>query len=102
MVCEGCNKPKKQVRMQGLGCNNMTKGQIKEALGAIKFKLLKEVQKSFKSDICYLHFSTVQGAAFFYNAYHENGIILNNMHYTILPAQFPDGTVVNYSAATPT
>ncbi|KAI7888584.1 uncharacterized protein EV154DRAFT_553694 [Mucor mucedo] len=63
---------------------------------------MNEVQKHVKSDTCYLHFSTIEGAAYFFNSYNEKGINLNNLQFTVNPMQFPNGTVVRYPTTAPT
>ncbi|KAI7876792.1 uncharacterized protein EV154DRAFT_63825 [Mucor mucedo] len=102
MVCSGCYNPQKQVKLRSPSLKNMTKGQAQETLSVIKFKPLSEVQKHIKSDTCYLHFSTIEGAAYFFNSYNEKGINLNNLQFTVNPMQFPNGTVVRYPTTAPT
>ncbi|KAI7888579.1 uncharacterized protein EV154DRAFT_517115 [Mucor mucedo] len=102
MTCQGCNKPHKQVELRSSTIKDMPKGQVQEAIGQLKYKPLKEIQKHIRSDTCYLHFSTKEGASYFYNSYHEKGLSLNNIHFTVHPTRSRDGTVVTYPAAAPT
>ncbi|KAI7876794.1 uncharacterized protein EV154DRAFT_63707 [Mucor mucedo] len=102
MTCQGCNKPHKQVELKSPTIVSMPKGQVEETIDKLKFKPLKEIQKHIRSDTCYLHFSTKEGASYFYNSYHEKGLSLNNIHFTVHPTRSRDGTVVTYPAATPT
>ncbi|KAG1184518.1 hypothetical protein G6F35_015081 [Rhizopus arrhizus] len=97
MGCRACNKPSKQVRLEGDALCGMTTDTIKQRLMPLNLNQLLEVRKLQHSNVAHLHFKTAESASAFYNNHAGKRLPITSVDCTVLPSQHVDGSVVIYA-----
>ncbi|KAL9536478.1 hypothetical protein MBANPS3_012622, partial [Mucor bainieri] len=96
MGCSGCNKPRKQVRLNSSSTVNMAGHEVKNLLNCLRLNTLMEICKEPNSANSYMHFSTEEGASAFYNTHVEDGFTIENVRFTVHAAEMSNGSLVSY------